>query len=118
MPAASLSAACQRSGIPPRSRTKLRMSAIPVTIAVAQNQRKIFRNKLRMLSLLPRFGSRHELVTGAAHSLDSFSRRRLSQFLAQVADVDVDHAIERSDDLASQNGLSQLLARDYVPSLP
>src|SRR5947199_2938334 len=45
--------------------------------------------------------SNHELIACPAHSLDTFSRGRLPQFLPQIADVHIDHTIERSHNFAA-----------------
>lgn len=85
---------------------------MPVAMTVAQNQRKILRKRLRMVSFIsPRtcLRPRHEEVAAASHGLDSFAALRWPQLSAHVADVDVDDSIE-GPQLPPKDALGELFA--------
>src|SRR6185312_2243365 len=50
--AVSISVACHRKGTLRGSMMNVRISAAPVAMTVAQNQKKIFRKRLRMIDVL------------------------------------------------------------------
>ena len=65
----SVSVACHLEGTLRGSMMKVTMSAMPVAMTVAQNQKKILRKRLRMISVLC-IRSRCEQITAAANRFD------------------------------------------------
>lgn len=88
---------------------------MPVAMTVAQNQKKIFRKRLRKIGVLC-MRSRREQTAAAAHLLDSLAVVRDAQLSAQVADVDIDDAIERPE-FPAQHRLRELLTRENAAGL-
>src|SRR5262249_6632347 len=85
---------------------------VRLTSAIAsQNHRKILAKRLRKGGLVsfPPIGKEIE-VAGSAHGLDSFlAGGKGTQLAAQVADVDVDAAVEGAE-IAAQDFAAKLLA--------